>query len=129
MRLQDLVRLAAHINSMDLFELEPSDFSVIKQISDRISAGIIELDERSIYDLIRAKNIGKAPGLQKIYEEIFKNIFAEINEKGESELGHDSIFRVLSYLSDKLNLSKATAPEQAKFFSWLEKYARTCARE
>lgn len=68
MKLQDLARLGAHLNSMDLFELEGNEFQVIRQITDRLLASISDLEERTIYDLIRAKNVGKSQGFQRLYE-------------------------------------------------------------
>lgn len=128
-KLEDLVRVAVNINKMDLFDLEPHELSLMRQISDRIFASITELDERTICDLIRADNTGKLPGFFRIYEEINRNIFAEIDERGESELGHDAILRVLIYLAGKLPLSRLSEVEKKKFFAFLGGFARECAKD
>jgi hypothetical protein len=128
-KVQDLVRVAVSLNRMDLFDLEPSEFSLLRQMTDRIFGSITELDERTIYELIRADNTGKLPGYFRIYEEINRNIYAEIDENGESELGHEAIFKVLTHLSDKLPLNRLSEVEKKKFFAFLEVFARECGQD
>jgi hypothetical protein len=67
-KLNDLVKIAVNVNKTDLFDLEANEFNVLKQVSDRIFANITELEERTIYELIRSDNVGKMPGIYRIYE-------------------------------------------------------------
>jgi hypothetical protein len=122
-KLQDLVRIVVNLNRTDLFDLEGIEFSILKQITDRIFASVTDLEERTIYDLLKCTNIGKMPGFYKIIEEIRRNIFAEISDKGETDLSHEAIFKVFGSLSDKHSLSESTEIEQRKFFAFLSNYA------
>jgi hypothetical protein len=74
-KLYDLVKIASNINKTDLFDLDNNEFQVLKQITDRLMNSITELDERNIYELIKSENVGKMPGIYRIYEEICHNLF------------------------------------------------------
>jgi hypothetical protein len=66
-KMQDLVKVAVNLNRMDLFDLDNQEFTLVRQITDRIYASVTELEERTIYELIRAENIGKMPGFYRLY--------------------------------------------------------------
>lgn len=61
------MKVAVNFNRMELFDLETHEFSLLKQIADRILANVSELDERTIYELIRGENVGRMPGFMKLY--------------------------------------------------------------
>ena len=83
-KLQDLVRVAVNLNRMDLFDLDNSELSTLRQIAERILKSITELEEKTVFELIRSPNVGKLPGIYRIYEEVSRNVFAEIDQQGES---------------------------------------------
>lgn len=68
----------------------------------------------------------KYHGFYKIYEEICKNVFEEIDERGDTNLGPDAIFKVLALVSDKMNIDKISLEAQEKLFKFLERYAEEC---
>ena len=68
MKIHDLIKIAVNLNRSDSFNFEPFEFKTISKITEKILNSIPDLEERSIYDLIRSENVGKLPGFVKIYD-------------------------------------------------------------
>lgn len=69
------------------------------------------------------------PGIYRVYEEISRNLFNEIEAGGETELGPDPIFRIVTYLSSKIQLSRVLEADRKKFFAFLDRYVDFCVKE
>lgn len=60
---------------MNFYDLENDQFSIVKQLTDKIFDNISELEEKNIYELIRGDFNSKFYGFYRIIEEINKNLF------------------------------------------------------
>jgi hypothetical protein len=103
-KLHELIKFAVSLNKMHFFDIGWEDHNIVKQITDNIYENITELEEKNIYELIKGEYNSKFVGFLRIYEEINKNIFDEIDAKGQTELNPDSIFKALGFLADKISL-------------------------
>ena len=96
----------------------------MRLITNRIFESVNDLEESSIYDLIKGENNSKFVGFYKIFEEINRNLFAEITPNGKTEIDSEAIFRMLALLADKMPLDKITEKDQSKFFSFVRSLAQ-----
>ena len=96
----------------------------MRLITNRIFESVNDLEESSIYDLIKGENNSKFVGFYKIFEEINRNLFAEITPNGKTEIDSEAIFRMLALLADKIPLEKIPEKDQSKFFSFVRSLAQ-----
>jgi hypothetical protein len=127
--LNELVRVAVSLNRMEFLDFSGEEFSQVRMITNRIFESVNDLEENSIYELIRGDNNSKYTGFYRIYEEINRNLFAEIAPNGKADIESDAIFRMLAYLADKLPLERLPEKEQAKFFAFVRNIAQDCSSD
>jgi hypothetical protein len=113
---------------MEIIDFKNSDLSKLKLILNKIFDSIVDLDEKSIFELIRGEHVCKYPGYLRLYEEILNNIFNEIQESGDTRIGEEAVLKVFTYLSSKVDIGKYDAPRRAKLFAFLEKSAANAAK-
>lgn len=103
MQIKDIVTACVDLNKMDILDMDAEEYNNIKIIGEKIIDSLHELEERSIYDFLKGDNISKHHIFTKIYDELLKSIFAEINENGETRMEPESILKMLSLLSNKVS--------------------------
>ena len=59
-----------------------------------------------MYELLKGGFVSNYYGFYKIYEEICRNVFDEIDGRGASNIGSEAVFKVLCLISDKMNIDK-----------------------
>ena len=101
----------------------------MRLITNRIFESVNDLEESSIYDLIKGENNSKFVGFYKIFEEINRNLFAEITPNGKTEIDSEAIFRMLALLADKIPLEKIPEKDQSKFFSFVRSLAQESSED
>jgi len=101
----------------------------VRLITNRIFESVNDLEESSIYDLIKGENNSKFVGFYKIFEEINRNLFAEITPNGKTEIDSEAIFRMLALLADKIPLEKIPEKDQSKFFSFVRSLAQESSED
>lgn len=56
--------------------------------------------------MLKGEYVSNYYGFYQIYEQICKNVFDEIDERGASNIGSEAVFKVLGMISDKMNIDK-----------------------
>lgn len=127
-KLEDLVKIAISLNKMEIIDFKNSDLGRLKLILNKVFDNITDLDEKSVFELIRGDHVCKYPGYARIYEEILSNIFGEIQDNGETRIGEEVVLKVFAYLSAKVDISRYDSPRRAKLFAILERSAANAAK-
>lgn len=78
---------------------------------------------------MRDKSAGRHPLIGKIYEEFVKNIFAEIEESGATQMDHNTVLKMLALLSFNFEFRRLTEIERKKQLSFLQVLAQSLEEE
>jgi hypothetical protein len=111
---------------MEFFDMNGEEFALVRLITQKLAENITDLEEDSIYEIIRGDFNSKFNGFYRIYEEIHNNVYAEINENGETDLDPEAIFKIFGHLSDKIPLERTSHENQLKLFAFLKMYGDYC---
>jgi hypothetical protein len=124
MKSSEIMSALIDLKKMDLFNFDQEDILNIKLIGERILEGIDQLEERSIYNFLRAEPRNHHSVIRKINNEFTRHIFAEIEENGQTELKQDAVLYMLMLLSEHLPFTQLSPVDQKKVMIFVQNYSK-----
>uniref|UniRef100_A0A1J3D524 Uncharacterized protein n=3 Tax=Noccaea caerulescens TaxID=107243 RepID=A0A1J3D524_NOCCA len=95
------------------------ELGIIKEIANRLIDNITELEEGSLYELLRAEYNMRSPAFNNLYHTISTNVFEEINDNGETDLDTDAVFKIISFLGSRISFAMLPEIHQNRLFAFL----------
>jgi hypothetical protein len=129
MKSSEIMSAVIDLKKMDLSNFDQEDILNIKLIGERILEGIDQVEERSIYDFLRAEPRNHHSVFRKINDELTRLIFMEIEENGQTEMERDAVFYMLMLLSEHLQFTQLSPVDQKKVMAFVQDYSKHLSTE